>query len=492
MKHNLILKLFFLTFFTLFHISSASAQDLQYPDIVDGGDIPVAVDTTGKFISVQKTVPISIKNISNEPIYFLGYSNINITPYQYQGNAVNSIFFGGYSYYYLINVEEEITTQVTFRAEFLDTISLKGNKLKLKGIIYYRKFSSFDYDSISIFCQFRAVESKKVFIITDKLAVSRKEKSTLGENTIPKRSLITRLFNNSELTFIIDSTKTEVIGQNIIKPFFLKGNNKIAQLPVTILPNDMIYFCDSIKYIIPENTIIPFTIYGHYENSSQIEVLSDTALVISTMWESLRILPYSYELHKINALTGQDVSLSFIKHYNYTDTIWNLVNFTFNADQPENVSFSKYPPLPKKIYPYKNNSIVVYNAEGTYKTTDTGRFRILAEVDYEDDYGNKTKHTVLYIINVTKNTTDVVDEPTNKIEINIMPNPASNLITVGFDEMTEIRNVTIFDLKGNEMLKSGSLVQNGSVDVSALASGVYLIKFDTNSGIITKSIIIKK
>ncbi len=76
--------------------------------------------------------------------------------------------------------------------------------------------------------------------------------------------------------------------------------------------------------------------------------------------------------------------------------------------------------------------------------------------------------------------------------ITLSPNPASNLITVGFDDVTEIRNVTIFDLKGNEMLKSGSLDQNGAVDVSALASGVYLIKFDTNSGIITKSVIIKK
>ena len=473
MKHNLILKFFFLTLFILFHISSASAQDFQYHDIVDGGDIPVAIDTTGKFVSVHKIVPINIKNISNEPIYFLGSTSMLITPYQSQGDAVNSIFFGGYSYYYLINVEEEITTQVTFRAEFLDTISLKGNKLKLKGMIYYRKFSSFDYDSISIFCQFRAVESKKVFIITDKLAVSRKEKSTLGENTIPKRSLITRLFNNSELTFIIDSTKTEVIGQNIIKPFFLKGNNNIVQLPVTILPNDMIYFSDSIKYIVPENTIIPFTIYGHYENSSQIELLSDTAIIISTMWERLRILPDNYDLHKINALTGKDVNLSFIRNYNYTDTIWNLVNLTFKADQPENVSFSKYPPLPRKIYPYENISSVVEYAEGTYKTTDTDRFRIFAELDYEDDYGNKTKHTVLYVINVTKNPTDVVDEPTENNGFKVFPNPAEEYIQFTKDLLNTDDKVEIFNNLG---VKVKSAVFDNKIYIGDLLTGFYYIK----------------
>ena len=88
MRHLLNLNKFtFLLFFLIifFYISSASAQDLQYPGLIDGGDIPIALDSSNKYAIVSKNVTFKIKNISNESIYFLGFNLSQVTPYQNNG-----------------------------------------------------------------------------------------------------------------------------------------------------------------------------------------------------------------------------------------------------------------------------------------------------------------------------------------------------------------------------------------------------------------------
>jgi hypothetical protein len=76
----------------------------------------------------------------------------------------------------------------------------------------------------------------------------------------------------------------------------------------------------------------------------------------------------------------------------------------------------------------------------------------------------------------------------NLAEINIFPNPANESITIS--GLTEIANVSITDMSGR-VLFTDSEFDNGTIDISKFAAGVYLVNISNSS--LTKSMkIIKK
>lgn len=70
--------------------------------------------------------------------------------------------------------------------------------------------------------------------------------------------------------------------------------------------------------------------------------------------------------------------------------------------------------------------------------------------------------------------------------ITIYPNPVKN--KVYFSSKNEIKSVTVFGLKGGKILTFND-INNNSIDLSTLNSGVYILKTETSEGIETKKII---
>ena len=147
--------------------SNAYSQDLQYPQIVDGGDINIAFDSLGNNINVTKTVSFEVKNISGEPIYFLGATYKNITPPKILNGHQNKITFFGISNQFYLESNNSINMEVDFNVYFLDDYSANNEKLKFKGWIYYRKSSTKHYDSVSLEFHYKAINKKEIFIISN-------------------------------------------------------------------------------------------------------------------------------------------------------------------------------------------------------------------------------------------------------------------------------------------------------------------------------------
>lgn len=81
------------------------------------------------------------------------------------------------------------------------------------------------------------------------------------------------------------------------------------------------------------------------------------------------------------------------------------------------------------------------------------------------------------------------DESINKLQV--YPNPTKDKIYFQLMENLELSSIKIYNLLGQEVMdgtKEGS--QNKTLDVSTLSNGVYLVKFGTTNGTITKKIII--
>ena len=94
--------------------------------------------------------------------------------------------------------------------------------------------------------------------------------------------------------------------------------------------------------------------------------------------------------------------------------------------------------------------------------------------------------------NVTVNCTGIVNS--EFVELNklfsFFPNPAKNSITIESSELNY--RLSLFDMLGNEVRTWKNLNNNTQIDMNNLKSGVYLIKFNSETTHITKRIIISK
>jgi hypothetical protein len=72
-------------------------------------------------------------------------------------------------------------------------------------------------------------------------------------------------------------------------------------------------------------------------------------------------------------------------------------------------------------------------------------------------------------------------------EINVFPNPASDFLNI---KLREESSVKLIDIKGNVVFFSGIFL-DGSVDVSNLTPGVYLLDVITKEKIVQRMIVIQ-
>lgn len=81
--------------------------------------------------------------------------------------------------------------------------------------------------------------------------------------------------------------------------------------------------------------------------------------------------------------------------------------------------------------------------------------------------------------NVTYDTLGIEDSVFSSSDITIYPNPVSDLMTVVFENGIQPSSITIYDLFGKEM-KSNT--NKSIIDISSLATGIYLVKVSNGSG----------
>ncbi len=72
--------------------------------------------------------------------------------------------------------------------------------------------------------------------------------------------------------------------------------------------------------------------------------------------------------------------------------------------------------------------------------------------------------------------------------VSIYPNPSSDILNVKVPSSVQINEVALFDLLGRN---TGAVYANGSVDISSLSKGVYMLTINTTGGSITKKVVKK-
>ena len=68
-------------------------------------------------------------------------------------------------------------------------------------------------------------------------------------------------------------------------------------------------------------------------------------------------------------------------------------------------------------------------------------------------------------------------------EVTIAPNPASDFITI---QLNTASDVSIYNSQGTQVISSTKVESNGTLNISSLAAGMYFVKIDTGSAIVTK------
>lgn len=70
--------------------------------------------------------------------------------------------------------------------------------------------------------------------------------------------------------------------------------------------------------------------------------------------------------------------------------------------------------------------------------------------------------------------------------VSIFPNPASDVLNVKMASSIEVSEVAMYDVLGK---KVGVSYNNGKINISGLAQGVYVLKVNTNAGTLTQKVI---
>ena len=93
------------------------------------------------------------------------------------------------------------------------------------------------------------------------------------------------------------------------------------------------------------------------------------------------------------------------------------------------------------------------------------------------------------VMNIAGQCNDLLSSEDNLLSsVSIYPNPANDILNLKTSSSVEVIQVTLFDILGKN---SGVLFNNNSLNISNLASGVYLLNIQTTAGVITKKIVKK-
>jgi hypothetical protein len=209
-----------------------------------------------------------------------------------------------------------------------------------------------------------------------------------------------------------------------------------------------------------------------------------------TAWDSITLYSKAYML----GVKNQTFSSDTIKLITTTDrdTVLDTVNIVFDSIL-NRITYIKY----YYYYHYESYFHTIFwvlknadfeNIAGNIRVNvssgalNSAHFYYQDEAD--DDYGyyNLSKYVgsvptsnvaiIFYVHNAIQN---VRNSNAEKSFITIFPNPASQFIVASFDESTYPKQVSIFNVLGNEVLKR-KLDSSQQIDVSSLTPGIYYLR----------------
>jgi len=103
--------------------------------------------------------------------------------------------------------------------------------------------------------------------------------------------------------------------------------------------------------------------------------------------------------------------------------------------------------------------------------------------------------TYLLDMSISRVSAAGIEEEKNQHFITVYPNPVKDLLTIDLTGFTGILNqIDLIDVQGRNVLTQNSEGIHRTIElkVNNLTDGIYFAQFNTNTGIITKKIIIKK
>ncbi|REJ81724.1 MAG: T9SS C-terminal target domain-containing protein [Bacteroidetes bacterium] len=225
-------------------------------------------------------------------------------------------------------------------------------------------------------------------------------------------------------------------------------------------PNDKLAFPEGEgpTNAIRPGTLIDFTI--RFQNTGTAEAYD--IYILDTLdrnfdLNSFEITGHSHPM-SFNILTGDILRFTFN----------NIMLPDSNTNEPQSHGYVSY-----RIRPLSGTThgTVLYNTAGIY-------------FDYNPPViTNTTMHTIDFTLNV--------NNLTSNSDISIYPNPASDLIHLKW-KTSEERKVELVNMQGSVILGLNSVSQMQTVKSNKLASGIYFLRIQSNTGISTHKIIIRR
>ena len=302
------------------------------------------------------------------------------------------------------------------------------------------------------------------------------------------------------------STDTDVLGYKIYQNGVSIGYSKIPNFTADHLSSSTLY---------------QFTVKAYYRNYT--ESVDSNLLTVTTLEQDI----YAKDLLITKYLEGTD-SNTALEITNKTGHAVNLGKYRISAQFYNSTSANYYFPAPYELEGVveNNQTFVILNPNSNFSciTNDDARFVSAApqmnfngsnylELRYDsstiDAIGTKGVNNFDTLADISLYRNSSVANPsftfnlaewqaypsdycenvgvlsaaelngTEKAEISVYPNPVTNTLFVKGKQLEKIKNATVHDFSGKQILNWNDPFKNGNyIDVQKLLPGVYILKLD--------------
>jgi hypothetical protein len=138
---------------------------------------------------------------------------------------------------------------------------------------------------------------------------------------------------------------------------------------------------------------------------------------------------------------------------------------------------------------------ILATSQSSGTTNETINYTVTPGTYYARVYGANTNTfnaTSCYTLKVALGTATRLTDLYTENNVEVYPNPAQHAVYIRQSGLTGRSVIHVYDVNGAEMMNKVATKEITSFDISALPSGIYMIKVINNDKIISRSKIIKQ